>query len=79
MKRILSVLVILCATALSVPAMANAATNAKHPKASATESAMHSKNSSSASAMNNKKSSMRHEATRHASATHRSKKESKKG
>jgi hypothetical protein len=76
MKRILYALVILCATALSVPAMANAATNAKHPKASSTM-VMHS--NKTIASKSNSKSAMHQEKTRHASATHRNKKESKKG
>jgi hypothetical protein len=81
MKQILSVLVILCAAGLTVPAMANSSTSAKHPKAAASVStmAMHS-NKASTSAAQSKTSATHQATTHHASATmHHSKKESKKG
>jgi hypothetical protein len=84
MKRILSVLAILCAAALTVPAMANATTAAKHPKTTAASSstmpAMQMHNTkTTASATHTKTSAKHHESTSHARETHHNKKESKKG
>jgi hypothetical protein len=72
MKRILPVLTLLCAAALAMPAMANAATNTKKPGTAVSASVTH-----------NQKSATHHQVTasHHASARspHHSKKQSDKG
>jgi len=86
MKRILSAVAILCAATFTVPAMANATTAAKHPKASSStmpmmqmhNTKMHS-TKTTASATHNKTSAKHHESSSHARETHHNKKESNKG